>query len=194
MQIIEETYNWSGSLSKRTKSTEYIILHHAAAGVCGPQDVHRWHLANGWTGIGYHYFVRKDGTVYRGRPHDTVGAQCEGFNSTAVGICCEGNYMSEIMPDAQKDALVELCREVLVLYPGAKIVGHSDCIPTSCPGVNYPLAEVQKGARGITPVVSEWARESWDKAVKSGKMDGSDPQGPMSREMFAVVLDRCGLL
>lgn len=55
-------------------ATRRIILHHAAAVTCTPQQVHQWHLANGWTGIGYHFFVRKDGTVYRGRPEDTVGA------------------------------------------------------------------------------------------------------------------------
>ena len=73
MQIIETTYKWAGTLARRS-ATRRIILHHAAAVTCTPQQVHQWHLANGWSGIGYHFFVRKDGSVYRGRPEDTVGA------------------------------------------------------------------------------------------------------------------------
>lgn len=41
---------------------------------------------------------------------------------------------------------------------------------------------------------SEWAKSSWVKAYEKGVLDGSNPQGNMTREMFAVVLDRLGLL
>ena len=91
MQIIEEKYNWSGVFSNRSK-TDYIVLHHAEAVKCTAQDVHSWHRANGWTGIGYHFFVRKDGTIYRGRPINVVGAHVQGMNSCSVGICAEGDY------------------------------------------------------------------------------------------------------
>ena len=41
---------------------------------------------------------------------------------------------------------------------------------------------------------SDWARESWEKAVALGVFDGTDPRGPLTREQAAVVLDRLGLL
>ena len=82
MQINEVAYKWAGQLTRRT-ATRRIILHHAAAVTCTPQQVHQWHLANGWTGIGYHFFVRKDGTVYRGRPEDT-GAPTPGTITTTA--------------------------------------------------------------------------------------------------------------
>ena len=69
MNIIEQSYKWNGSLSKRL-STKYIILHHRA-GNGDVQSIHQTHLANGWSGIGYHFYVRKDGSVYLGRPIDT---------------------------------------------------------------------------------------------------------------------------
>ncbi len=144
MTVIEEQYDWANGLTKRTGTTNYIVLHHAEASKCTAQDIHRWHLANGWAGIGYHYFVRKDGSVYRGRPYNTIGAHCQGFNSNSVGICAEGKYETEIMPEAQKNAIIELCRELLTMYPGAKIVGHGDLNATSCPGANYPLTEIQE--------------------------------------------------
>ena len=79
MQINEVNYKWAGSLEKRS-STVRVILHHAAAVKCSAQDIHAWHLGNGWSGIGYHFLVRKDGSVYRGRPVDTVGAHTYGKN------------------------------------------------------------------------------------------------------------------
>lgn len=79
MNIIEKTYKWASKLSKR-KSTKRIILHHAEAVKCTADDIHKWHLNNGWAGIGYHFFVRKDGSIYRGRPEDTLGSHAKGAN------------------------------------------------------------------------------------------------------------------
>ena len=107
MKINEVTYKWNGTLSKR-RSTSRIILHHAAASKCSAQQIHRWHLANGWVGIGYHFLVRKDGSVYRGRPEDTVGAHAGNNNYDSIGICFEGNFMTETMPIIQKWAGQEL--------------------------------------------------------------------------------------
>ena len=80
MNIIEKTYNWNGKLSIRSK-TSRIILHHAESSSCTADDIHQWHLDRGWSGIGYHFFVRKDGSVYRGRPENTVGAHASGANN-----------------------------------------------------------------------------------------------------------------
>ena len=65
MQIIKPNYRWATELSAR-KKTEYIALHHPANKSCTAEDIHRWHLANGWAGIGYHFFVTKEGLVALG--------------------------------------------------------------------------------------------------------------------------------
>ena len=85
-----------------------LVLHHAEASKCTVQDIHSWHLANGWAGIGYHYFVRKDGSIYKGRPDNAVGSHCQGSNTGSLGICFEGNYMKETMPTAQYNAGIKL--------------------------------------------------------------------------------------
>ena len=51
MNIIEKTYKWNGKLSNR-KATNRIILHHAESKSCTADDIHSWHLSNGWAGIG----------------------------------------------------------------------------------------------------------------------------------------------
>ena len=144
MNIIETAWKWKSGLSKRT-STEYIALHHAGAVFCTPQQVDSWHKGNGWTGIGYHFFVRKDGTIYRGRPLWAIGAHVAGKNNCSIGICAEGNYETEKhMPGEQKYAIAELL-DYLHKYhfPNAKIVGHRDIGASTCPGKYYPFEELK---------------------------------------------------
>ena len=63
----------------------------------------------GGAGIGYHYYITKDGTIWEGRPDNTVGAHASGGNSDSIGICFEGDYdVERTMPDAQKKAGKEL--------------------------------------------------------------------------------------
>lgn len=144
MQIIEKTYKWSGKLENRS-STKRIILHHAEAKSCTAADIHRWHLDNGWSGIAYHFFVRKDGTVYRGRPEDAVGAHAYGANSDSIGICFEGNFEQEIMPEVQAKAGYELVKMLKATYNISKVLAHRDVGNTDCPGKNFPFADISRG-------------------------------------------------
>ncbi len=150
MTVIEKSYKWNGSLQKRSK-TDYIILHHAAAVSLSADDVHRIHLGKGWTGIGYHFYVRKDGSVYRGRPIDTMGAHCEYYNLQSIGICFEGNYETEAaMPDAQKRAGQELVGYLKGVYPKAKVMPHRHFNATACPGKHFPLEDIASGVVELT--------------------------------------------
>ncbi|MBE7051892.1 MAG: hypothetical protein E7395_04905 [Ruminococcaceae bacterium] len=149
MKITEKSYKWKGSLQKRAK-TNYIVLHHMA-GSGSVDDIHRIHLGNGWTGIGYHFYVRKDGTVFRGRPIDAVGAHTSGYNSQALGICFEGNYETEkAMPEVQKKAGQELVSYLKGVYPNAKIKKHRDFNATACPGKNFPFEDIASGKTELT--------------------------------------------
>ena len=148
MQIKDVSYKWNGTLVKRN-STEYIILHHRA-GNGDVQSIHNGHLSNGWSGIGYHFYVRKDGTIYRGRPIEMVGAHCTGQNTCSVGVCFEGNFECETMPDVQIKAGQELISYIKSLYPHAEIMRHCDFNETACPGKNFPFKEIKKGDINMT--------------------------------------------
>ena len=141
MQINEVGYNWKGSLSKRTK-TNKIVLHHAAAKECDALTVHQWHLNNGWSGIGYHFFVRRNGKIYRGRPEYTVGSHTKGHNSDSIGICFEGDYSTQTMPKEQLEAGKELIAFLKNRYGNLPVKGHRDLMATSCPGKNFPFDEI----------------------------------------------------
>lgn len=147
MQIIETNFKWNGSLSY-TNKPKRIILHHAEDSICTVQQIHSWHLGNGWAGIGYHFFVRKDGTIYRGRPENAIGAHVSGANTNTLGICAEGSYMTEIMPTAQLNAIKWLIQYLDNKYGQLPIYGHREVGSSNCPGTNYPLAEL-KARKGI---------------------------------------------
>ena len=147
MQIIETTYKWAGTLARRS-ATRRIILHHAAAVTCTPQQVHQWHLANGWSGIGYHFFVRKDGSVYRGRPEDTVGAHAGNNNYDSIGVCFEGSFDREEMPAAQKQAGMELVAYLKQKYGISTVQRRSETVrlaQAALTGLGYDAG----GADGI---------------------------------------------
>lgn len=137
------------------EKTNYIILHHAAATSCTVEDIHGWHLAKGWNGIGYHFFVRKDGSIYDGRPINAVGAHTYGKNSVSVGVCFEGNLESEVMTETQRNAGLWLVNWLLEKYPAADIKKHSDFNATACPGQNFPFADFKNlvSDNGGSPVL-----------------------------------------
>lgn len=86
--------------------------------------------------------MRKDGSIYRGRPENMAGAHCPGVNSTSLGICAEGDFEQETMNDIQKNAIVELIKDIKARYNIKWIKGHKEIISTDCPGANYPLQEI----------------------------------------------------
>lgn len=142
MEIIETNLQFK-DMSTR-KATQRIILHHAAAKRCSAEDIHRWHLSNGWAGAGYHFLVRKDGKVYRLRPEEKVGAHAYGANYNSLGICFEGDYMQEDMTEAQKEAGKELVVYLKNKYNITTVQAHRDVCATSCPGDKFPFDEIAK--------------------------------------------------
>ena len=85
MNIIETDWKWNGELLYRS-STDYIVLHHAQAEYCTAQQIDDWHKSNGWSGIGYHFFVRKNGEICRGRPLWSVGSHVLHMNNCSIGM------------------------------------------------------------------------------------------------------------
>ena len=146
MNIHDANLKRNGNWSYRSSTSE-IILHHAEASRASVEDVNSWHIERGWAGIGYHYYVRKDGTIWRGRPEWAVGAHAVGHNDKSIGICCEGAYMTETMPAAQLSALKGLICDIMSRYGNLELLRHKDVNSTDCPGVNFPWAEVQKYAQ-----------------------------------------------
>ena len=129
-------------LSKRM-ATDMIVIHHTG----NPYDddlsaaeIHASHMAQGWAGIGYHYVVRKDGTVEAGRPHWTVGAHAYKENYHTIGIHVCGNFELAEPTGAQIESLAmllaNLCTDYGLPIDDDHVVGHRDLMATACPGTN----------------------------------------------------------
>lgn len=171
IKINDVGLQFNSNHSDRSGEPKGIVLHHAAANG-SVQDVHRWHLANGWAGIGYHFYVRKDGSVYKGRPESWLGAHTEGHNDM-IGICAEGNFMTDIMSDTQREAVAQVVRYVLDKYGELTIYRHMDLDATGCPGTNYPFEKIVADAEKSG--TSAEKSPSAPSAASNNKPDFNDP-------------------
>ncbi len=148
MEIKETKLNWVGALAKRS-TIDMIVLHHASATNCTIYTIHDWHIANSWSGCGYHYFINKNGEIFKGRPDDTIGSHAKGFNSTSIGICFEGNCDKEVPPQVQIDAGLELVLYLKQKYGINKIKGHGELMATACPGKCFPIERFREAKENL---------------------------------------------
>ena len=136
--------NW-----KKLKSVDYIVVHCAATPETmdiGVEEIRQWHRQKGWLDVGYHYVIRRDGTIENGRPRGAPGAHARGFNHISLGICLIGGVESDKKtPEsnythAQWDALGSLVADLHEMYPDAKILGHRDLphVNKACPSFDVP--------------------------------------------------------
>lgn len=102
-------------------------------------EIRKWHLARGFSDIGYHYVVSRYGTVNTGRPLRLIGAHCKGQNANSIGVCyvggCEadGKTPKDTRTPAQRKALRELVDRLQEQYPGATVHGHYEFANKACP-------------------------------------------------------------
>lgn len=133
-------------LKKSRRTITEIIIHCSATpeGKDYTVDIIRtWHLARGFSDIGYHYVIYRDGTIHNGRDVDVIGAHCENHNAHSIGICyiggCDstGKKAKDTRTIEQKIALRTLLQDLRNLYPDARILGHRDTgAPKDCPSFN----------------------------------------------------------
>lgn len=176
MKIVKTKLDFDGGLIPFVKTkVDGIALHHSDHPTWGIKEIHEFHKnSRGWSGIGYQYFIAKDGTIYEGRGAN-IGAHVKDENSHLVGICFQGNFdeNDKTMSDAQFNSGVYLIQFLKSTYPNVKKVdGHKAWSPTACPGKYFPLEEMKIGKlRGQT--------------VSKNKQDGLDAVG---------VLHKAGLI
>lgn len=120
---------------KTRTATDYIVVHCAATRPSmdiGAREIGQWHKRdNGWLAIGYHFVIRRDGTVEEGRKVDQVGSHVKNYNSISVGICLVGGVDDELKPQynftkEQEVSLKAKLQELKKKYPVAVIKGHRD--------------------------------------------------------------------
>lgn len=154
MQVakIKET-NLEFSGLDRRNTTSAVVIHHTGNPTdddLSAEEIHNSHKAQGWAGIGYHYVVRKDGAIERGRPEKTIGAHAYGNNWYTIGIHVCGNFELATPTAKQIEAaamlLANVCDRYHLTIDGAHVVGHRDLDATACPGTNlYSILQTIRG-------------------------------------------------
>lgn len=143
--------SWT-ALSRPERAWRYIVIHHSddTEGACEKYD--RVHRAKGWDGCGYHFVIGNgtqsgDGEVEVGPRWRTQmhGAHTKTpdnrFNDHGIGVVLVGDFERGGRPTArQYEALVSLTRWLMVRYgvSADRVLRHSDCKPTACPGKFFP--------------------------------------------------------
>ena len=101
--------------------------------------IRKWHLQRGFSDIGYHYIIYRDGSIHTGRDESVIGAHCKGHNSNSIGVCyiggvaADGKTPKDTRTSEQKQSLLKLLKELKVKYPKASIHGHRDFANKACP-------------------------------------------------------------
>ena len=100
-------------------------------------------------GIGYHYYITRDGQLWPSRPEEVVGGHARHYNAHSIGICYEGGLdehgrSADTRTPAQKAAMFALLRSLKVDYPDAMILGHCELpgVHKDCPSF-IPSKEYQ---------------------------------------------------
>ncbi len=126
---------------------KYIVLHCSATRCNRDYTVEmmrRDHLARGFKGIGYHFYVRKDGSHSQHRMLLEVGAHARPYNRCSIGVCYEGGLDENGKPantltPEQKERITDLLTILHKMFPKARIVGHRDLpgtTPKECPCID----------------------------------------------------------
>ena len=125
------------------RDMEYIVIHCAATkpSMDVPiERVRKWHLDRGWSDIGYHYYITRDGKIHKGRDLNIVGAHVRGYNKNSIGICYEGGINEKGDPednrtDQQKKSLLKVVKVLKFVFENAVVQGHRDFpnVKKACP-------------------------------------------------------------
>ncbi len=73
-----------------------IVVHCSDSRDGDSEIINGWHQKRGFDKCGYHYIIKKDGTIEHNlftRSVQEIGAHCRGYNKHSIGICLIGkNY------------------------------------------------------------------------------------------------------
>lgn len=125
------------------RKINYLVVHSSATPPkmdIGKHEITEWHKARRFRTIGYHFIIRRDGTLEYGRDIKETGAHVKGHNKDSIGICMVGGIDHDGKPEEnfttfQYQELAKLLHKLKGQFPSAIIQGHRDfkSAKTACP-------------------------------------------------------------
>lgn len=94
-------------------------------------EIRRWHKRRGFSDIGYHYLIRRDGRIQFGRPLSKIPAAQKGHNTGSIAVVLNGLARFTI---EQTQALAALCAAIDDAYDHEiTFHGHNEVANKACP-------------------------------------------------------------
>jgi N-acetylmuramoyl-L-alanine amidase len=119
------------------KTVKYLVIHQTSTTTSQDitmEDITKWHRYRGFKKAGYHWLIRRDGTIEDCRMPREIGAHCKGYNHESIGIAIAGGIDPDGQPEdnfeaIQIDALLQLIPLLKYFYPRAVVIGHRELTP-----------------------------------------------------------------
>lgn len=117
------------------------------------EDIRQWHKARGFTDVGYHYIIYRDGRVMLGRPVGQIGAHVEGHNTGSIGICyiggvsADGRTARDTRTPAQRASMLWLTSQLVARHKIRRVRGHNEVAAKACPSFEVALDPLGQLAR-----------------------------------------------
>ena len=133
------------NLSVNKRNIKELIVHCSATPEgkdYSVDTIRQWHLQRGFSDIGYHYVIYRDGSIHIGRDESIIGAHCTGHNTNSIGVCyiggcaSDGKTPKDTRTLQQKESLLSLLKTLKIKYPNAKIYPHYKFAAKACPSFN----------------------------------------------------------
>ena len=142
------------------RDVQFLVVHCSATKPdmdIGVDEITEWHVARGWSTIGYHFVIRRDGKIELGRDLTTMGAHVRGYNENSVGICMVGGLDENGKPannftPFQFSSLRVLLETLFRMCPEAKARGHRDFpgVAKDCPCFDVIKWWYKEGKDGVS--------------------------------------------
>lgn len=113
--------------SERKSIIKQIIVHCSDSDIPEHDNIltiHNWHLEKGWAGVGYHYYINKEGEVYKGRSLNAKGSHCRGQNKDSIGICFGGKKDFKEKQFVSGATLIQYLMDKYHIHPD-KVLPHN---------------------------------------------------------------------
>ena len=138
------------TLARGKRTIKKIIIHHSASPTTTTvEQINDWHLARGWSGIGYHYVLLDDCTIAKGRSLNKSGAHTKGQNKHSIGICVTGNFEDYHCPAPRFSALMAHVSTLLCDYDlkWSDVYYHQEFAATACCG-KFLIEQIKQFLKG----------------------------------------------
>ena len=153
------------------------------------KDIDRWHRERGFLKVGYHFVIKRDGTLQKGRELMEAGAHVKSYNHRSIGLCLIGGvsetnievWENNFQP-VQFSTLYNLLVDLKEKFPDAKIMGHNEVSSKACPSFNVQEWLVKKGLIIVPKLTTEEEKKFLEEKREQFRKENEEKFGKQRKE------------